>query len=428
MLPQLLMIGASLVGGVLQSRSAEKAKDASVHANQQARIDQQRAAGEVRDLYAPGVQSYYTGLNAMTARLGLPTQGVQSAIANSGQDAGADWTAYGENGGLQQEMNRVVGNGEFASPEDYYRWHWGEFGQRQGFQPPPGMNQPSVQPANDPQPAPAAAPNAMTASAGSFGNTANPTWNPPAAYQEPTYQGPAEYDAPEFQFDLESFKTDPALQWALSQGTGQVQAGAGAGGYLQSGAAMKAIADRGQKTGYQYFANERDSAYNRFNTDRGFGRNVYTDDRNFGRGTFENDRAFGYGRYLDDYKIGRANYESDRGYLTDRYDRGTDDLWKYISGGSGAMSATANAITGQGAAAADSALAIGGAQGTNAMQQGSIWSNTVGSLGGQIAGMVGGGQSIGRTTPINAVGTESYTRAAGINPNAMLTQMPQVRF
>lgn len=403
----------SVIGGAIQGNAAEKAKDASIHAQQQARIDQQRAANEVRGLQAPGVQAYNNGLNALTGRLGLPTAGVQAAITNSGQEAGADYLAYVQNNpDLLAEGNRVVGKGEFATLEDYGRWHRQTFG-AQGRELPTRGLPPADQTQQPAAGAPPAQQNALTGNPGTFGNTQDPTWTPPAAYEAPTYDAPSA-----FQFDLETFKNDPGLQWALSQGTGQVQAGAGAGGYLQSGAAMKAIADRGQKTGYTYFAGERDSAYNR-----------YANDRSFGRSTFENDRGFGYGQYLDNYRLGRANYESDRNYLTGRYDQGTNDLFRYLGVGQDALASTSNAISGAGTASANAAMGIGNAQAGNALQQGSIWSGVAGDLGGIAKGLVGGiGGGIGATSSIPTTGIEGYTRASGINPFQKLSQMPQVNF
>lgn len=331
------------------------------------------------------------------------------------------------------------------------------------------------------------------------------------SWTEPTYTPP-----PEFSFSADSFKDNEAYKFAQEQGSGRVLASASATGSLKSGAALKALQDRGQQTAYQFYAPERDAAYARyadsrdfgrqtfdadrnfsygeyrdargdFNTDRDFsygayrdargdyqddrdfgygayrdtrgdferdrdfgrttyqddrdfgygayrdtrgdferdrtyGRAAYEDDRDFGRSAYETDRIygrdsyendrdfgrttyqddrdfgygatrdarsdyqddrdFGYGQYIDTRNFDRSRYADDRNYLTDRYDRQTDDLFRFTGMGANATTATANAAIGDGTNAANYATTVGDLNAGNALQQGNIWSGVVGGVGG----------------------------------------------
>lgn len=418
MLPALIAAGGSIVGGLLQGNAAEKAKDAQIHGQMQAQQAAARAAERAEGIHSPFLQAGYGGLNALTARLGLPTQGVSSAINRAQTDVGTDWGAYGAaNPDLQQAAQQAVGRGDYGSLNDFYRAHWQNGGQAEGRS---LGNQPQS-PVIDMQrqaDGSYAAPNAMTAGAtpGTFGNTADPTYTRPDPYQTPTYQEPGayqtptfdrEYDAPEpFEFSVDSFKDNPAFKFAMEQGSGQVLSSATATGALQSGAALKRLQDRGQQTAYNFYAPERDAAFRQYTDSRDFGYGMYRDqradfedERDFGRGVYENDRNFGRDAYEDDRDFGRSVYdadrnhdrgiyESDRNYLTARFDRGTDDLFRLSGVGQSAAGTISNAAIGVGAANADSARGIAEAQAGNSLAQGSLWSGVAGDIAGTIAGAV----------------------------------------
>jgi len=372
MIAALIGAGTALLGGALQSRAADKAKDAQEAALQRQMQAQQRAAGEVRQLNQPGVNAYGTALNALGNRLGLPTQGV----AGTQQQAAFDPAGYlAANPDVMAEYQRLSpenlrNNLGVNSPEEFATWHRNQYGQFE-----PGRNMGGAQPQTLPTSAgPAPTQNALGPPAGSFGNVQNPTYTDPGNYQAPTYTAP---DA--FSFDLASFQNNPAYQMALETGSGQVMANASATGALQSGAALKALQDRGQKTAYQFYAPERDAAYTRYNTDRNFGRDVFSQDRDFGANQADLNRRWG-----------RGLYESDRGYLTGRYDTETGNMFRYLGVGQDAVNATGNAALGEGNALSSGFGAIGDAQAGNALQQGNIWSGVLGNVGGAVAGLVNG--------------------------------------
>ena len=343
MLLEALSIGSSLLGGVLQSNAANKASKAQVQSQREAIAAQQRASGQVQDLQAPGVAAYGAGMNALTGRLGLPTQGVASAVAGQGgtdyasylaanPDVAAAYQAEATRDGKSQDNLRAQG---IQNAEDYARWHYDNYGRAEGREAPTAPT-PSVASMGE-----SASPAGQNSLTGSYGNTADPTWTPP----------------PAFSFDINSFVDNPAYKFAMEQGSGQVLASNSATGSLQSGAALKRLQDRGQQTAYNFFDQERDQAY---------------------------------GEYLDNYKLTRAGYESDRGYLTDRHDQGTDDLFRYTGVGQNALNTTSNSIMGQGEAEADGLARIGDVRAGNALQQGNIWSSIAGQVGGAAAGVING--------------------------------------
>lgn len=338
--------GGALLGGLLQSNAANKAADRQAAAEQAAQQARERAAQKTQQLQAPGVAAYGAGLNALTGRLGLPTQGIAPTQTVGGAFDPAAYLAA--NPDVAAEFSRLSPNNlknnlGVSTPEQFAQWHYNQYGQYEGR---PGSPSQAVQTPAEPAPtaaAPAAGgtPNALT---GSFGNTADPAWVEPEA----------------FSFNINDFVDNPAYKFAQEQGSGQVLASSAATGALQSGAALKALQDRGQKTAYGFYDQERDAAYD---------------------------------QWLNGYKLKRANYESDRGYLTDRYDRGTDDLFRYTGIGQNALNTTTNSINGVGAAEAAGLENIGQYGAGNALAQGNIWSGIAGDLAGLGAGLITGGGS-----------------------------------
>jgi hypothetical protein len=342
MLGAILSVGGSLLGGLMQSNSAKKAVQAKTQMQREAIAAQQEAARKVQELQAPGVGLYNQGVNALTGR-----------VFGSGTSDGNDWGDYlSRYTDVQAEYDRIQADPArradlqskgVYTPEQFAQLHY----QTHGTRPDENrtVNALTGQPTGPGTPA------------GTFGNTENPT------YEATTYTPP-----PAFSFDIESFKDNPAYKFALEQGSGQVMANASATGALQSGAALKALQDRGQKTAYNFYAPERDFAFR-----------AYTDSRDFGRSTYENDRNFG-----------RATYESDRNYLTGRYDRSTDDMFRMTGIGQNALNATSNALVGAGNATATGLENIGNAQAGGHLQQGNIWGGVVGDVTGALAGLIKG--------------------------------------
>ena len=360
--------GGDLIGGALQGRAAEKAKDAQIHAQMQAEQRIARATEEARRLQGPYMQAGYTGINALTRRLGLPGEGVVDATNASG--AGADWQAYGrQNPDVMNAARQAVGRGEFGSEEEFYRDHYYTHGQGEGRELPTYGGQVVNNPT---QAEPAGGPGGPVGNALTGGNTYGDAANPTAPAP---YEAPAPYQRSEFEFAIDDFTKNPAYQFAMEQGSGQVMANAAATGALRSGAALKALQDRGQKTAYQFFDNERNFAYGK-----------HRDDRDFDYGQYIDGRNFGYTQSRD----GRRDYEDNRNYLTGRYDRETDDLFRYTGMGQNAAGVVTNAALGQGTQGANLSLAGGDSRAGNALQQGSIWSGVAGDLAGLASSYLNG--------------------------------------
>lgn len=322
----------NLLGGIFNSKAADKAKDAEQAAAQAAQHARERATQQAQQAYAPGVAAYQNGLNALTQRLGLPSQGVTPSQTKGGQFDPAAYLAA--NPDVLAEYNRLSPNNlknnlGVSTPEQFAQWHYNQYGQYENRAGSPSqiVEAPVQQQAQAPT-------NSLT---------------PQSTYTPPTYE------APTFSFDINSFKDNPAYKFALEQGSGQVMANSAATGALNSGAALKALQDRGQKTGYNFYANERDSAYDRFNSDRAFGRGVF---------------------------------ESDRNYNTGRQDRQTDDLFRYLSVGQNALNSSVNAGLGLGASEANMLENLGASTAANALTQGNIWGGVIGDLAGYGAGVL----------------------------------------
>jgi hypothetical protein len=356
MIGELINAGATILGGVMQSNAADKAKDAQESALQQAQYARERAANQTQQLQAPGVAAYNTALNALAERFGLPTNTGIAAQQSRGGSFNAD-EYLAANPDVMAEYRRLSPNalknnlGIDPTPQAFAQWHFnqhGQYEQRPGS-PAQVIDTPVAQPATAAQPETQTTVNNL---AGAFGDTQDPTWTAP----DP------------FTFNIDDFVNNPAYQFALEQGSGQVLANASATGALGSGAALKRLQDRGQQTAYNFYDQERNNAYQ---------------------------------QWLDAYKIGRSEYEGDRNYLTNRYDRGTDDLFRITGIGQNALNTTTNSINGLGAAEATGLESLGANTAAGALAQGNIWSGVLDSLGGQAAGVVNGLQGYGSKTKTN---------------------------
>jgi hypothetical protein len=349
---------AAVAGAAITSGATKKASDASTHAADAATAVQKQIYDQQRADQQRFMQLGYAGANALTNRLRLPTQGVNS---NGGMPA------YGDNGmppapGSQARTSVIGAQGmggyganaltQPAGGGPASTTYTDDFVPKGGAQ---------VNYGEQPQTAPMAGGAGPAVDPGTYGSTANPVYNDPGPYQ-----APAAYQAPDpFSFSVDDFTKNPAFQFAMSQGSGQVLANAGATGALHSGAALKRLQDRGQQTAYQFYAPERDFAYKQYGDNRNFGYGRYVDDRNFGRASYDTDRAFNLGQYDDT-----------RNYLTNRFDQGTNDLFRVTGIGTGAAGASgaagqnfANAQTGivQANAANQGNAAIAGANSMNAL-------------------------------------------------------------
>lgn len=300
----------SLIGGSQQSKAAKKAAEIQAASEAAALAARKEAAAQVVSLQQPGVDAWGRGLNALTGRLGLPSQGVDSFNAKAYMDANPDVAARAQELAAQGD---VIGPGkQWSSAEDWAAYQYKNTGQAEGRAAPQGAGGVGSPTGT----------NSLTGTA-VFGNTADPG---------------------AFSYGVEDYKASPAYAYELDQGLKSALSHSSATGALQSGATLKALQDRGQQIAYKDFAGER--------------------------------------------AVARGIYESDRGYLTDRNDRGTDDLFRYTGVGQSAVNTTSNALTGVGEAGASAALGTGEAKAGNALQQGNIWGGVANDIAGSIAGLI----------------------------------------
>lgn len=319
----------SLIGGSQQAKGAEKAAEIQAQSQREALAAREKAANQVMALQQPGVDAYGRGLNALTGRLGLPSQGVDSFNSKAYMDANPDVAARAQELAAQGD---VIGPGkQWATPEDWAAFQYKNTGQGEGRAAPQGAGGVGSPTGT----------NSLTGTA-VFGGTADPG---------------------AFSYGAEDYKASPAFAYELDQGLKAALSHSSATGALQSGATLKALQDRGQQIAYKDFAGERAYA--------------------------------------------RGQYESDRGYLTDRYDQGTNDLFKYTGVGQSAVNTTSNALTGVGEAGASAALGTGDARAGNALQQGNIWGGVANDIAGSIAGLIKpkatGGGMVGSANKISSL-------------------------
>lgn len=187
-------------------------------------------------------------------------------------------------------------------------------------------------------------------SPGSYGDLSNPTLNTPTA---PALLSTSAAD----------FTNSPDYQFLLDRGTGAINSNFAARGALNSGAAMKGIAN---------FAT-------------GLASTKLNDWRNFNQAQ----NAQTLGQFNADRTYGADRYDTDRSYLTDQYNQQTGDLLDVNNIGRSALQTTSNVIGGIGKAGADAALNTGNAQAGSALQNANIWSNAVNNVAGIGAGLIG---------------------------------------
>lgn len=300
-----MSILGSILGSVVKSNATGKAKDALVDAAGQAQTSTVGAANNVIGLNAPGVDLYGRSINALSQRAGLggnlgsanlPTQGV--APSSGGAPAG-DLT------GMSASENGAAPSGNALTPD---------------------VGAPAISP-------------------GSFGDLSNPTLNLPSA---PTQLSTSAND----------FAGSPDYRFLLDRGTDAVNSDFAHRGALNSGAAMKGIADYAS----------------------GLASTKFNDWRDFNAG--ENAKATA--QFNTDRTNAQSQYADSRDYLTGQYNQQTQDLTGLANGGANALSTTGNALTQIGSAGALAATNIGNAKAGSALQKGNIWSNTVADVDGQL--------------------------------------------
>jgi hypothetical protein len=191
--------------------------------------------------------------------------------------------------------------------------------------------------------------------AGTFGNTADPSYQAPGA----------------FSFTEQDYKASPAYQVQLREGINAIDSSMARRGALNSGATIKAIQSFGQDLAAQDFGNER---------------------------------AFAYGQYGADRSFGRGNYESDRNYLTGRYDQQTGVAGELATIGGNAAAGVGNAGSRLVQAGQNMAGNVGNALQANANTQanaGLVGASNINSLIGQglTAYMGNGGMRAAAYTP-----------------------------
>lgn len=389
-------VGGALGGAVEGSRASKKASKAQVAAEQRAQARYDQAAGRINDLQAPYLSAGPEGMNALRSRLGVGTgagtssgytaspgmpmasvgTGGTSRVEPGGEpvrdtfvdprtglapgqggeptnflrstpatDSRVNWDAYlADNPDVAQAAAASGGD-----PRAYAEQHYGEFGrgenralpmhptQQFGYKPSAGAPEGPGQ-----------------GSPGTFGDATNPAWTSPS-WTPPSPKG--------FEYGLDDYKASPGYQWQIDEATKAVLASAGATGARQSGAALKELQDRAQGIAALDFRGERDFAHGR-----------YRDERDFGYGRYRDDRDFGYGKYVDD-----------RNYLTNRFDRGTEDLFRYTGIGRDAAGVVGGSEMDRAQLGAGSDRNVGQARAANALTQGKVWGDFAGGVGGIVS-------------------------------------------
>lgn len=351
------ILGSAVIGGVASTVGANKAAKASQSATD-ATLQAQREALATQQANTDVARG--EGDKALTQigdRLGL----------NSGpapQAGQPNWKAYIE---AHPDLAQAIQSNSFngSTPEEQAADHYARYGKDAGWQLPTysAEEATAAAPKTDVQLTPAAQVQTYT----------RPTDQvAPAAYAPTNYTAPTftrqEY-APKLDVSLGAFESSPEALVAdnafktIANGS---NAAFSATGGLQSGAAMKALADRAQSNALNYYGQFAGRTSNQFNTDR----NRYDQNYNFDTNlTSDNALAYGQlgqqdrqygdqaGRSTYQYGQGRAdqNFATDRAYGTDlalgertyqtgRYDTTTNNLFNLANIGQGAAAQTNTAV------------------------------------------------------------------------------------
>jgi len=123
------VVGSAVIGGVVTSSAAGKAAKAQTQAAELSAAEQRAAREEMRTLLQPYTAA---GTPALQAQMNLLGIGGQAATG-----ATQDWAGYlSANPDVAQEAQRMIGTGQFSSPEEYAQYHYNTFGQSEGRQVP----------------------------------------------------------------------------------------------------------------------------------------------------------------------------------------------------------------------------------------------------------------------------------------------------
>lgn len=383
-----LMAGASaLAGGAAQSKgSSDASKIAAQTSAQQLAFAQQTRDQNVK-LQQPYMDLGQAGINPLMRQLGVG--GITAPVSSNPllnptapAQGGMDWAAYRANNPDVDAAVRAEGSGFAGStPDERAADQYRRYGQGEGRAVNPLMTQ---------TPAPVATQAPAATPANPFvvdPNTGGVTAVRPDAGPRPTvdpYVAPTRQAVQPYSFTAEQYKETPGYQYRQSEARKGILASAGATGALQSGAALKELYDRGDQIANQDFTAERGFDYGR-----------YIDANNRSDANFASDRGFGYGVYADetgrsdanfnvDRAYGDSRFDADRGYATNVFNTRTDDLFQLTGIGANAASNVTganNILSNQQIGATGQA---GQAAAQNAQNQGSIWGDTIGQVGGAL--------------------------------------------
>lgn len=144
----------SIAGGLIQGNAAKKAAKIQAGSAQAALQAREQGYNRARELYAPGVAAYHTGMNALTNRLGLPRQAMQTAFAEAqpktNPGAQAILAARPDVMAEYQSLSprNMTGNlGVSPTPDGYADWWWNQYGRFEKNPMGPGAAPPAAQPA-----------------------------------------------------------------------------------------------------------------------------------------------------------------------------------------------------------------------------------------------------------------------------------------
>lgn len=360
-------LGGAAGGALSKSSGSKKATAAQLQAIEDAKKQLTASKDEALGYQAPGLATYAPGVNALTQRLGVSRYGAPPTYSAAPAN-GAPANALTSGPPLAGNANGATWDGQPYGPQGDPTKMNGGFddtgsGFAPGFSPAAAPSDPNANP-----PANALVPQGGVVPVGGVD---------PGTYGDTSLGGaPASYQAPQtpgaFSYTLDDYKSSPGYQWQQDQARKGMLAGASATGALQSGAAVKELQDRAQNIAYQDFGQERAFAL-------GLNRDQRTD--------FNNDRSFDYGQSRD----ARSDYQDTRNYLTQRFDTGTNDLFRYTGIGQAAANNSSAAAARYGDQIAGLITDGGQAKASNALTQGGIGADLANSLGGTLSGLFGGG-------------------------------------
>lgn len=317
-------VGGSLISALSGSSASKKAAAASQAATESTNATNKAIYDTTRADLSPYNQAGQVANAALMKRYGLSAPTSTAPIGNAYAGAGSAYAMpavsqsyLSANPDLVAEGNKQVQNGTFPDMPSYLAWH---SAQPQYSNEGRGDWQAPAAPAQQTEMGTNAYAAAGTGSAGAepgtFGDTANPSYQAPAA----------------FSYGASDYTASPGYEWQLQQGLGAIQSSQAARGALYSGATMKALTKYAQGLAAQDFSAERGNAYQ---------------------------------QYTDSANRSRANYDADRNYLTGQYNTNTGVLQNLASSGQNAAAqvgnAGANYAANAGNAYASNAATIGNA-------------------------------------------------------------------